>query len=203
MIREAEAAARTAAEVEDFLAGGHADASRVSLRPLTADDQDEFLDLVAASTDLHHPWMSLPATPQEFRAYLGRFDHSTAQSLLVCLRDGGAIAGMVNIHDIIRGRFQSGSLAYAGFAPAAGRGYMSEGLALVVNYAFTQVRLHRLEASIQPGNRASLDLVRRLGFRREGHSPAMLFIDGVWEDHERWAITNSPFAPPHPTLPAR
>jgi len=84
---------------------------------------------------------------------------------------------------------------------------MSEGLGLVLRYAFQQLRLHRLEASIQPDNQASLRLVQRHGFRREGYSPDMLFIDGAWRDHERWAITREmtdiPPVDPHPTLPAR
>jgi [ribosomal protein S5]-alanine N-acetyltransferase len=180
---------------------------RVTVRPVTSRDQSEFLDLVAASVDLHHPWMSLPATPQEFQAYLRRYERSGEESLLICVRDTGAIAGVANINSIIRGRFQNGSLSYAAFAPAAGRGYMSEGLGLVLRHAFQRLRLHRLEANIQPGNHASLRLVRRLGFRREGYSPDMLFIDGAWRDHERWAITSSMIdiaAPdPHPSLPAR
>ena len=117
------------------------------------------------------------------------------------------MAGMVTIDSIIRGRFQSASLSYAAFAPAAGQGYMSEGLALVLRYAFSELRLHRLEANIQPANHASLRLVRRLGFRQEGYSPDMLFIDGAWRDHERWAITREmtgfPPVDPHPTQPAR
>jgi ribosomal-protein-alanine N-acetyltransferase len=68
---------------------------------------------------------------------------------------------------------------------------MSEGLGLVVRYAFEQLRLHRLEAQIQPDNHASLKLVQRHGFRYEGCSPELLFIDGAWRDHERWAITTS------------
>jgi [ribosomal protein S5]-alanine N-acetyltransferase len=47
---------------------------RVTLRPLGCGDQSEFLELAAASIDLHHPWMSLPATPQEFQAYLARYE---------------------------------------------------------------------------------------------------------------------------------
>jgi [ribosomal protein S5]-alanine N-acetyltransferase len=183
------------------------DSFRVTVRPVASRDQSEFVDLVAASVDLHHPWMSLPATPQQFQAHLMRYQRSGEASLLICVRDTGAIAGVANINSIIRGRFQNGSLAYAAFAPTAGQGYMSEGLALVLRHAFEELRLHRLEANIQPGNHASLKLVRRLGFRREGYSPEMLFIDGAWRDHERWAITSSmiDIAPPdpHPTLPGR
>jgi [ribosomal protein S5]-alanine N-acetyltransferase len=184
-----------------------AGSGRVAVRPVTSRDRGEFLGLVAASADLHHPWMSLPATPQEFQAYLERYERSDDQSLLICVRDTGAIAGLANISNIIRGRFQNGSLSYAAFAPTAGQGYMAEGLALVLRHAFQQLRLHRLEANIQPGNHASLKLVRRLGFRREGYAPEMLFIDGAWRDHERWAITSSmiDIAPPdpHPTRPSR
>jgi ribosomal-protein-alanine N-acetyltransferase len=202
IVRQAEAA------IEAFLAARPDGSRRVTLRPLTSRDQSEFLGLVGGSVDLHRPWISLPATPQEFQAYLTRrYERSDAESLLICVRNTGAIAGMININSIIRGRFQSASLAYAAFAPTAGQGYMSEGLDLVVRYAFEQLRLHRLEAQIQPDNHASLNLVRRNGFRNEGYSPDLLFIDGAWQDHERWAITNTmiDIAPtdPHPTLPER
>jgi hypothetical protein len=83
---------------------------------------------------------------------------------------------MITIDSIVRGRFQSATLSSAAFAPAAGRDYMSEGLALVLRHAFCELRLHRLEVNIQPANQASLRLVGRQGFRQEGYSPAMLFI---------------------------
>ncbi len=181
------------------------DPGRVVLRPATSGDEREFLGLARASAPLHHPWMStLASTPEQFRAYLRRYQQPGEESLLVCLRGTGAIAGVVNITSIIRGRFQSGSLSYAAFAPAAGQGYMTEGVGLVVRYAFEQLRLHRLEANIQPGNHASLGLVRRLGFRCEGYAPDLLFIDGAWRDHERWAITSTMAGvavDPHPSLP--
>ena len=187
--------------------GGTAGSSRVVLRAIAAGDQDEFLALARASVGLHHPWYAMPMTPEEFRAYLARYDRPTTVGFLVCLRDGDGIAGVVTIDSIVRGRFQSATLSYAAFAPAAGRGYMSEGLVLVLEYAFQDLRLHRLEANIQPGNQPSLRLVQRLGFRQEGYSPAMLFIDGAWRDHERWAITREmtgfPPVTPHLTQPVR
>jgi ribosomal-protein-alanine N-acetyltransferase len=182
-------------------------AGRVALRTLAAGDQDEFLAQARASAGLHHPWYSMPTTPEEFRAYLTRYAQPATEGFLVCVLGSGAMAGMITIDSIVRGRFQSASVSYAAFAPAAGKGYMSEGLALALEYAFTELRLHRLEANIQPGNQPSLRLVQRLGFRKEGYAPAMLFIDGAWRDHERWAITREmtdfPPVTPHPTQPAR
>jgi ribosomal-protein-alanine N-acetyltransferase len=187
---------------EDEAAG-----SRVILRELIAADEDEFLGLARASVGLHHPWYTMPATPEVFGTYLTRLERPSTEGRLVCVRDSGAMAGVIVIDSIIRGRFQSGSLSYGAFAGAAGRGYMSEGLGLMLRFAFGELRLHRLEANIQPANQASLRLVGRLGFRQEGYSPAMLFIDGAWRDHERWAITREmtafPPVDPHPTLPAR
>jgi hypothetical protein len=66
-----------------FLADRLNDACRVTLRQTASRDEEEFLGLVAASASLHHPWVSLPAGPREFRAFLSRFDHVTAESLLI------------------------------------------------------------------------------------------------------------------------
>ncbi|MFB7539947.1 GNAT family N-acetyltransferase [Streptomyces zaomyceticus] len=176
--------------------------SRVELHPLTLSDQDEFCALVRASSELHGPWMQLPTTEQEFQVWMRRFEGGTNRGFLIRVRETGEAAGMVNINSIIRGRFQGASLGYAAFAPSAGRGYMTEGLTATLRYAFTELRLHRLEANIQPGNKASLAVVQRLGFRYEGISPAYLYIDGDWRDHERWAITAPTPWTPDPSLPA-
>jgi [ribosomal protein S5]-alanine N-acetyltransferase len=131
------------------------DAARVSLRPLGPDDQDEFIAQARASADLHHPWYSTPATPEAFQAYLVRLSRPETEGFLVCLREGGALAGMITIDSIIRGRYQSASVSYAAFTGVAGRGYMSEGLALVLRYAFCELRLHRLEAGWGSARRAT------------------------------------------------
>ena len=68
-------------------------------------------------------------------------------------------------------------------------GYMTEALQLALHYAFKSLRLHRLEANIQPSNAASIALVKRAGFVLEGYSERYLKVCGRWRDHERWAIT--------------
>ncbi|MEU1785206.1 GNAT family N-acetyltransferase [Streptomyces sparsogenes] len=175
--------------------------SRVELCPLTLSDQDEFCALVRASAELHRPWMRLPATAETFQDWMRRFDDGTNRGFLVRVRETGAAAGTININSIIRGRYQGASLGYAAFAPSAGHGYMTEGLALILRHAFTDLRLHRLEAAIQPANKTSLALVQRLGFRYEGVSPDYLYIDGAWRDHERWAISAPAPWTPDPSLP--
>ena len=66
---------------------------------------------------------------------------------------------------------------------------MTEALQLGLRHAFRVLDLHRVEANIMPGNRASIALVKRAGFRREGYSARYLKIAGHWADHERWALT--------------
>lgn len=99
------------------------------------------------------------------------------------------LIGVVNVSEIVRGSFQSAYLGFYAHVAHAGQGLMKQGLAQVVSLAFRVHRLHRVEANIQPGNEASRQLVRRLGFRLEGRSPRYLKIGGRWRDHERWAIT--------------
>jgi len=96
-----------------------------------------------------------------------------------------------NLSNIVRGLFQSGYLGYYAFAGYERRGYMTQGLEAVVRHAFKTLKLHRLEANIQPGNVASIALVRACGFEKEGYSPRYLKIGGRWRDHERWAIRAS------------
>jgi ribosomal-protein-alanine N-acetyltransferase len=66
---------------------------------------------------------------------------------------------------------------------------MTEGLRLAVRHAFRTLKLHRVEAGIQPHNAASIGVVKKLGFRYEGTALRLLEINGAWADHERWAIT--------------
>jgi ribosomal-protein-alanine N-acetyltransferase len=166
---------------------------RVTLARPSAQRRAEFLAAAARSRKLHGLWTSPPRTAKEFGQYVKRFNTPTHIGFWILTEDG-EIAGVANISEIVRGRFRSGYLGYYAFAPHSGRGYMTEGIRAVVTKAFGALRLHRLEANIQPGNESSRRLVQRLGFKLEGFSPRYLKIAGTWRDHERWAITAEDWA---------
>ncbi len=162
--------------------------SAVIIRPPSLDDQREFVSRALASRALHAPWIKAPVTPKQYVAYLDRMQESNNHGFLVCNHDLGAIVGVINATNIVLGLFRSGYLSYYAFAGFERQGYMREGLKKVLRHAFKSLKLHRLEANIQPGNRASIALVKSCGFSLEGYSPKYLKIGGQWRDHERWAI---------------
>ncbi|MDC8770669.1 GNAT family N-acetyltransferase [Roseateles albus] len=101
------------------------------------------------------------------------------------------LIGKVNVTQVSRGPFQSASLGYAIDAQAQGQGLMHEALQAVIALMFAPpVRLHRLQAAVRPENRASLAVMKRLGFAHEGLSRRYLFIAGAWRDHETFALIN-------------
>jgi len=148
----------------------------------------QFLDAVARSTALHHPWVSPPRTPDAFREFLKKC-HEDRNISYVAVQSESALIGCINLNEIVRGAFQSAFLGFYGFVPFAGQGLMKEAMRLVISEAFTTIELHRLEANIQPENARSKGLVGSLGFRYEGYSLRYLRLGDKWCDHERYAIT--------------
>ncbi|MEY3209552.1 MAG: hypothetical protein RIT28_33 [Pseudomonadota bacterium] len=161
---------------------------RTLLRPVQAADRAAFLAAAQASATLHAPWVTAPSDEASFDAWVNNAGPSFHPLLLVS-RDDGGLAGVYNLSQLVLGNFCSAYLGAYAFVPYAGRGLMAEGLDLLLQHAFQRAGLHRIEANIQPGNTRSLRLFERGGFRLEGRSPRYLRINGVWCDHERWALT--------------
>jgi len=164
----------------------------VYLRPPRLSDAAAFRAAVRASAALHRGWASAPGTPARYakfvQRYAGRRKNPTHAGFLVLRRSDDALVGVYNFSEIVRGAFQSAYLGYFAFAPLAGRGLMSEGLAAALDIAFRKLRLHRVEVNIQPSNVRSLALATRLGFTREGYSRRYVKIGGRWRDHVRFAM---------------
>ena len=160
------------------------------VRPIKAADRPELLALAQASQAFHAPWIKAPLTAHEFKVYLRRTERDDHHGYAVRLRGSGELVGVVNVNNILRGAILSATVAYYVGERHAGKGYMREALTQVKTQAFEALGLHRLEANIQPANTASIALVKRCGFLREGLSPKFLFINDAWRDHERWAVVD-------------
>ncbi len=162
--------------------------SRIRLEHPSAEHQNAFLAAVERSHSLHNPWVSPPNSPSAFKRYLKRISTEVDRGFFVVDKSRGCLVGVINLNEICRGALQSVYLGYYGFAGEVEKGLMQEGMREVLAYAFRKLKLHRVEANIQPGNKCSIRLVRRLGFTREGYSPRYLKIRGRWRDHERWTL---------------
>lgn len=160
----------------------------VTVQRLSRTDAGDYIEAVRASRSLHHPWIDPPDSEERFQAYLEVTQRPDLVAYVFRHDTCGGLVGYVNVANIVRGSFQSATVGYGAFSGHSGRGLMAEGMRGVLANTFGELGLHRLEANIQPGNAASIALVRRLGFEKEGFSPRFLIVDGDWRDHERWAL---------------
>lgn len=164
----------------------------VLLRRATPKDRDELDAAFKRSAEFHQPWTYPPKDIEQYT--------NQPHLYLVCLKETDAIAGTFNISQIVRNQFQSAYLGYNAFVPYQGKGFMRQGILLLLREAFENLGLHRLEANIQTGNHPSIALVSGAGFKKEGYSPKYLRIGGAgWKDHERWAIINERWVEPEET----
>jgi len=163
----------------------------IALSPLSVADAEAFARAVRRSRALHQHWASPPSTIAKVAELASKRQGPTDYGYLIRDEATGAVAGYIEVTGIVRGLFQSAYLGYYIFKGFEHRGYMSRGLDIVLKRAWKELKLHRLEANIQPDNAPSIALARSLGFKREGYSPAYLKIAGRWRDHERWAILTS------------
>jgi ribosomal-protein-alanine N-acetyltransferase len=98
------------------------------------------------------------------------------------------LIGIINLTAIERGIFQNGRFGYSIDEEYAGKGITTAALRIAVDFAFTALGLHRLEANIMPRNVRSQRVLEKCGFTKFGFSPQYLFINGQWEDHDNYMI---------------
>jgi ribosomal-protein-alanine N-acetyltransferase len=174
--------------------------ARVLLRPLRIDDWEAWRDVRLRCRAWLEKWEPRPdlgaADPvgdrEAFRARCGAWERQrhfdAAYGFGLFLVDG-RFAGEVSLGSVQRGPFQMGYIGYWIDQALAGNGYVPEGVVLLMRYGFDALDLHRLEAAIVPRNDASRRVAEKLGMRDEGTATRFLQIQGVYEDHVRYAIT--------------
>lgn len=172
------------------------DGPQVFIRPPERRDEPEWVEIRHVSRGFLVPWEpawpSDAATPTAFRRRHRRFcdewHAKTGYAFFIFEQDSGHLAGGITLSNVRRGVSQSGSIGYWMGKNHAGRGYMSEAVALVLSFAFDTLGLNRVEAACLPHNTASRRLLIKLGFCEEGLARRYLCIDGRWQDHVTHAI---------------
>jgi ribosomal-protein-alanine N-acetyltransferase len=160
----------------------------VFVKPVERSDAAELIQANIDNRSYHEPWARPFINKEGFEAWFGEIATSANIGLVAREHGSRSLIGVVNLNQIVLRGFRSAYLGYYGFTAFAGRGFMTEAVRTAARYAFDEIGLNRLEVNIQPGNARSVALIRRIGFRKEGYSPRYLRIDGMWCDHERWAL---------------
>ncbi len=191
-----------------------------SIRPPRPVDEAEFVELRRESHEFLYPWEprlsdgTIPSPESCFERLLETSRTEMGRRFVICMHEPldarslslpaasahaapvrERIVGQVSLNQIIRGPLQQCFLGYWVAQRYNGRGAATAGIRIALAVAFGPLRLHRVEANIQPQNAPSIAVVRKIGFRREGFSPRYVQINGVWADHERWAMLAEEFTP--------
>jgi ribosomal-protein-alanine N-acetyltransferase len=177
---------------------------RVMLRQPQMSDHPEWAALRERSREFLKPWEPVwpvdDLTRAAFRRRLKRYAEDQrsdqAYSFFVIRKSDGVLAGGITLSNVRRGVAQAGSIGYWMGEPYAHEGLMSDALRALIPFGFALLRLHRLEAACIPTNVASIRLLEKSGFQREGYARQYLCINGIWQDHLLYARIKD--EPPRP-----
>ena len=167
----------------------------VTLRPLRRRDAKTLQSLLVSDRTWLSPWeATTPGIryPVDARSLISNLLHQVRHGtgLAFIVEYEGAIAGQLNVANILHGSVSSGTIGYWIARQYAGQGIMPIAVALAIDYLFDELHLHRVEIDIRPENEASLRIVQKLGLRQEGLKERFIHIDGAWRDHLVFGITN-------------
>jgi [ribosomal protein S5]-alanine N-acetyltransferase len=172
---------------------------RVLLRPLSVNDFPAWSEVRVRNAGWLLPWepKRLPGQPDvttdrdafAIRCSARERERQLGTGYGFGIFVEGRFVGEINLSALQRGPFQSAYIGYWIDEACAGEGYTPEALVVVARFAFEDLRLHRVQIAIIPRNRASRRVVEKLKIRDEGIAERYLEINGIWEDHVRYAIT--------------
>ena len=169
-----------------------------AIRPTDPSDLDELLELRLANRDHTGPWE--PSRDPGFYTRAGQgleldldaqaWAAGTAYAFAVLdAGEGDRLAGRVALANVVRGAWQNATLGYWIDGSRGSRGHATRAVRLVLAFAFEHAGLHRVQPAIIPRNARSSRVAEKAGFRREGRAARYLRINGVWEDHDIFALT--------------
>jgi ribosomal-protein-alanine N-acetyltransferase len=163
----------------------------ITLRVPVMSDYAQWAELRALSrahlTPWEPQWTSDELTRSAYRRRLRHYTREAREDLgyafFIFSAADNALLGGLTLTNVRRGISQSGTLGYWMGLPYVRRGFMSAAVDVLLGYGFEELRLHRIEAACMPSNGASIRVLERCGFEREGMARSYLKINGVWQDH--------------------
>jgi [ribosomal protein S5]-alanine N-acetyltransferase len=167
----------------------------VTLRTPQMTDYAEWAAVREKSREFLIPWeptwpvddLTRGAFRRRIRRYAEDLRADQGYAFVILRNADGALVGGLTLANIRRGVAQAASLGYWMGLPFIRHGYMTAAVAAIIPFAFTTLRLHRLEAACIPTNTASIRLLEKTGFVREGYAREYLCINGIWQDHLLYA----------------
>lgn len=178
------------------LRGLRLERNRIYLRFPVQRDWRNWAALRAESRDFLAPWeptwaydaLTRGAFRRRLKMYKAEMRQGVTYSFLILRRVDDVLLGGITLSNLRRGVAQSATLGYWIGSPHRNQGYMTDSLAAILEFAFSRIGLHRVEAACLPANEASRRLLLRSGFREEGYAREYLRISGRWQDHQLFAI---------------
>jgi [ribosomal protein S5]-alanine N-acetyltransferase len=169
----------------------------VYLKYLDHSDACDLFELRKRNRDFFQPFEPLrPDSHYTYESQLNEIitckldaesDHGYTMGIFLC--SSKSLIGRISLSGVVRGPFQNANLGYYLDKEFNGKGYVTEAVSLLLRVAFHELNLHRIQAAVMPKNIASIKILEKNNLRREGLAKKYLQINGVWEDHEIYAIT--------------
>jgi len=171
---------------------------QVTVRFLRTEDAAEKLQLEVENREFFEAYAmtrypdfyTLPIQTELIEIYAEQKEDDQAYSFGIFENRTGLLVGTISLVQVMRGPLQSAVLGYALDKKHNNKGYTTEAVELVVAYAFRKLALHRIEAGVMPGNEASVRVLEKAGFHKEGIAVKNVQINGEWRDHQVLAIIN-------------
>jgi ribosomal-protein-alanine N-acetyltransferase len=176
----------------------------VSLRTPRMSDFTQWAQLREFSREFLTPWEPIwpsdDLTRSGFRRRLRRYQEDMADDkaypFLIFRESDETLLGGITLANVRRGIVQAGTMGYWIGQPHAGRGYMTAALRVLLPSLFGELNLHRIDAACIPSNAASIRVLEKCGFVREGRARRYLCINGVWQDHYLYGLLNEDLGAP-------
>ncbi|WP_307893569.1 GNAT family N-acetyltransferase [Bacillus swezeyi] len=170
----------------------------VYIRPLTAEDAEACLKLQTDnrsffeqfSMERNDDFYTIEGQKKRLQRFYENMQNDEDYYLGIFHQADDALIGTINLFQILRGSLQSAFIGYFLDEKHNGKGYTTEAAKLIVEYAFEDLKLHRVEAGVMPHNLASIRVLEKAGFHKEGIARKNVKINGKWEDHQLLAVIN-------------